>query len=265
MIKFLLMALGCFAGLWGWSPDYMIIGAQKGGTTALFAYLNQHPKCVKQMNEIHFYDRHYVNGMKWYRQQFPKKPTPQHIVGDKDPDYMLHPTIAERVHNDFPGVKLIVVLRNPVDRAYSQFWYNKRRNVEPLATFEEALAQEPTLTLGEMEKQLADPYYVSWPHRRSGYLARSRYAEQLRPWLALFPREQLLVVDAKKLRTHPQETMNQVFAYLGLSPHPVSTENGEKNSDYPPMDPETRRSLEDYFRPYNKELEELLGCEFGWN
>ena len=248
-----------------WEPDYMIIGAQKAGTTALYAYLNQHPKNVKGMQEIHFYDIYYHKGMDWYLKRFRKKPNSRYVIGDKDPDYMLHPTIAERVYRDFPNIKLIVVLRNPVDRSYSQFWFNKRRILETIETFEEAIAKEPELISGEFEKQIKDPYYISWRHRRSGYLARSRYAEQLQRWLDLFDREQLFVVDANDLRYKPQETMNEVFAYLGLAPYSVSTENGEKNSDYPRMSSDVRKALQEYFRPYNADLEELLGRKFNWD
>jgi hypothetical protein len=243
----------------------MIIGAQKAGTTALYAYLNQHPQNVKEMNEIHFYDVNYDKGMEWYKEKIPQKPDSSYIFGDKGPDYMLHPTIAERVYNDFPNIKLIVVLRNPVDRSYSQFWFNKRRDREPLDTFEEAIANESELIFGEIEKQIADPFYVSWRHRRSGYLARSRYVEQLARWLEFYDREQLLVVDANNLRADPQNTMNEVFAFLGLDSFTVSTENGEKNSDYPPMDPEMRKTLLEYFKPYNANLEELLGQKFNWD
>lgn len=243
----------------------MIIGAQKAGTTALFAYLNQHPKTLQQTKEIHYYDVHYDKGKKWYRGKFPRKPNSSYIVGDKGPDYLLHPTIAQRVYNDFPKIKLIVVLRNPTDRSYSQFWFNKRRDLEPIETFEEAISREPELIAGEIEKQILDPYYVSWAHRRSGYLARSRYAEQLERWLDLFPREQLLVVDAADLRRHPQEAMNRVFAYLGLEPFVISTVDAEKNSVYPPMDPNFRQTLVDYFKPYNADLEALIGQTFDWN
>ena len=215
--------------------------------------------------EIFYFDKHYDKGMKWYKNQFLEKPDSSYIIGDKGPDYMLHPTIAERVHKNFPKIKLIVVLRNPIDRSNSQFWFNKRRNLEPIETFEEAILCEPELIAGEIEKQIADPFYISWKHRRSSYLARSRYAEQLERWLALFPRDQLLVVNASDIRQEPQKTMNTVFSYLGLKPFSVSTENAEKNSDYPVMNPETRKSLIEYFKPYNEQLEQLLDCKFNWD
>jgi hypothetical protein len=91
------------------------------------------------------------------------------------------------------------------------------------------------------------------------------YAEQLVRWLEFFDREQLLVVEANDLRADPQNTMNEVFAFLGLDSFTMSTENGEKNSDYPPMDPEMRKTLLEYFKPYNADLEELLGQKFNWD
>lgn len=262
---FFLAIVVCVAlGAKEWAPDYMIIGAQKSGTTALFSFINQHPKTLRQTGEIHYFDNQYQHDLAWYRKQFPEKPDDSYIIGDKSPYYLFHPLVAKRVYKHFPNVKIIIVLRNPVDRSYSQYQMNRRNKSEKESSFEEALYLEKKRTAGEEEKMIDDPTYHSWNHKHYSYVARSHYVDQVKHWLKYFPRDQILFVDSNRLRHHLQETMDEVFEFLGVEPFTVHVADPDKHHDYPPMKPETRQMLSDHFKPYNEELEKLLHIKFNW-
>lgn len=244
-------------------PDYMLIGAQKAGTTALFDFINQHTMTVNKLAEVHYFDGKFGEGIEWYRTQFPNKPTPYHICGDKSPSYLLLPQVPARVFSLYPDMKFLVVLRNPVDRAYSQYWMNRRLGIES-RSFEKALEEEAGLMVKEEKAILKNPNHKARIYRQNSYLTRGRYAEQLERWFAYFPPERFLVVNASDLRKFPQDTMNEVFDFLGLSSFTLDLSSKDKHSDYPPMNPKTKQALKEYFKPYNEELEVLLGRKFGW-
>ncbi len=238
-----------------WAPDFLIIGAQKAGTTALYHLITQHPRIVKRRGEIHFFDWSFKRGVAWYKQQFPLRPSPEYLVGEKSPYYMFHPLVAERVHSLYPKVKIMLLLRNPVDRAYSQYWHNIRNNNESL-TFAEAIEAEPSRLEGVAPN--------SYNHRNYSYLARGVYVDQIKSWLDLFPKEQILVLSAAELRKNPRDVLNSVFSFLGLNSYSVVVDDPESRSDYPPMDSELRKQLVEYFEPFNHQLEELLEVKFNW-
>lgn len=122
-------------------PDFIIIGAQKCGTTSLFNYLSKHPDVsLPEEKEIHFFDKFYNKGINWYKKNFLNDGM---LTGEATPYYIYHPHVTVRISSCCPNAKLIVMLRNPIDRAYSNFSMEKQRNNEPLATFEEAIAAEP--------------------------------------------------------------------------------------------------------------------------
>lgn len=245
-----------------WAPDYIIIGAQKSGTTPLYHFLKQHPQIVFKKGEVHFFDLMFAHGSRWYKNRFDKRPTPQHLIGDKSPYYMCHPKVPERVHSLYPNVKIIAILRNPIDRAYSHYWHNQRAKREPLS-FKEAIAAEPERLAGEKEKLMKDPKYKSNNYRRYSYLERGHYAEQLKRWLEFFPKEQIMVISSSDLRNKTEEVMQNLFTFLNL---PSFTPKAYKSGahKYPAMNPEVRKELAAYFQPYNEELEALLGRKFNW-
>ena len=179
-------------------PDFLVLGAQKAGTTALYAYLRWHPGITgPSWKEVSFFDRHWWRGERWYRGQFPLRSRGR-LVGEASPSYLFHPLAPERARAVVPDARLLVVLRNPVDRAYSQYQHEVALGREPLS-FEDALAAEEERTRGEVERIVADPRAFShewWDHT---YAARGLYAEQLDRWLAVFPRDQLLVVTSDEL------------------------------------------------------------------
>jgi hypothetical protein len=244
-------------------PGFLILGAQKAGTTALYAYLGWHPAITgPAWKEVSYFDRHYRRGVGWYRGHFPLRPG-ERIVGEASPGYLFHPLAPERVRATVPDAKLIALLRDPVDRALSHYHHEVALGREPLS-FEEAIEAETERTRGEEERLVREPGYFShawWDHT---YLARGRYAEQLERWLAVFPREQLLVVPSDELADEPEETYGRVLEFLAAPAHELDSYPRVYEQSYAEMRSETRRRLAEHFAEPNRRLYELLGRDFGW-
>ncbi len=156
----------------------------------------------------------------------------------------------------YPNIKLIVILRNPVDRTYSHYQMRVKLGKEPIS-FEEALAIEESGQCPEM-KGRSPPIYP--------YLATSIYVKHLERWLSFFSPDQMLILFNEDLKTDPLGTLNQVCAFLEVSPFTVMPqENLSLIQKYPPMNPATRQGLEEVFAPYNVELERLLKKPLPWS
>jgi hypothetical protein len=246
-------------------PDFLVLGAQKAGTTALYEYLRRHPQITgPSWKEVSFFDRHWARGERWYRGNFPNLArTREKLVGEASPSYVFHPLAPQRVQEVVPEARLILLVRNPVDRALSQYNHEVALGREPLP-FEEALDAEEERLRGEKERMAADPRYFSrewWSHT---YQARGRYAEQLERWLAVFPREQLLVLPTDDLGSNPGQAHSQVLEFLGASAQRLDSYPRVYEREYAPMKPETRERLAAEFEEPNRRLYELLGRDLGW-
>ncbi|MGH3089705.1 MAG: sulfotransferase domain-containing protein [Rubrobacteraceae bacterium] len=247
-------------------PDFIIFGAQKSGTTSLYRYLIEHPRIAPaSAKQVNFFSHdNYGRGVDWYISRFPSR-EPGVISGEASPYYMFHPHAPRGISAFDPEVKLIAILRNPVDRTYSHYQHQVRNDREPLS-FEEALEREEKRLAGEAEKMIEDGTYYSKVHRRHSYLARSRYAEQLEVWLSLFPRERMLVLNSEALFENPEPVLDAVTSFLGLSPLRLDAYNKHMPGSYrEDMRPETRQMLVRYFRPRNRRLYELLGERYPWD
>jgi lipopolysaccharide transport system ATP-binding protein len=240
-------------------PDFLILGAQKAGTTALYAYLRWHPEITgPSFKEISFFDRHYARGERWYRAHLPVRQGS--IVGEASPSYLFHPLAPERVARMVPDARLIALLRNPVDRAFSHYQHEVALGREPLS-FEEAVASENERMEGELEQMLRDPSYFSHAWWNYTYLARGRYAEQLERWFAFFAREQLLVLFTDELGEDPGGTYRRVLDFLGAETRDLPSYPRIFEREYEQMPLETRARLERSFEEPNRRLAELLGRE----
>ena len=245
-------------------PHFLIIGAQKGGTSTLYASLSTHPEIAAAQNkELHFFDRHYVDGIKSYRRQFPELERGQ-ITGEATPYYIFHPLAPDRVARMLPDVKLIAVLRNPVDRAYSQYHSSVRKGFEDLPTFEEALDAEAERLAGEREKVIEDPTYDSHSLRRHSYTARGIYADQLERWFEHFSREQFLILRSEDFAARPRRFLRRCESFLGIRRGGAQLESAGRKGRYEPMGDETRKRLEEFYEPHNRRLQSLLDEDFQW-
>jgi hypothetical protein len=248
-------------------PNFLVIGVMKGGTTSLFNYLSRHPQVNPPFRkEIKFFDIHYPKGLGWYRAHFPlqAKMKAGAVTGEATPYYLFHPLAAQRAAKILPEAKLIVLLRNPVDRAYSHYNHMVRVKRETLS-FEEAIEREPERLDGEVEKIIADPNYSTFTHVHYSYLARGRYAEQIQTLLQLFPKENILILQSEDLYAEPVKVMEMAFSFLSL-PFKMGKYEVFKQGTYKgDMEPATRQKLIDYFRPYNQQLYTLLSMKFDWD
>jgi hypothetical protein len=247
-------------------PDFLIIGGQRCGTTSLYFYLRAHPEVRSALSkEIQFFSRHWSRGEGWYRAHFPM-PAPMvrrrqaaPLTFEATPYYLFHPLAAERAAQVVPEAKLLVSLRDPVERAWSHYRHMVRLGLEPLS-FEEAIDQEPERLAGEAERIRADPGYDPVNHRRYSYLARGRYAEQLQQWLRYFPPDRLIVLRSEALFDDPARCYRRIVSFLGLSAWlPSSFPIHTRQSPLPRgMPAGVRRRLEDQFASANQRLEGLL-------
>jgi hypothetical protein len=244
-------------------PDFLILGAQKAGTTALYAYLRWHPQITgPSFKEVSFFDRHYVRGERWYRAHLPIRRSG--LVGEASPSYLFHPLAPERVAGMLPRARLIALLRNPIDRAFSHYQHEVALGREQLS-FEDALAHEDERMEGELERMVRDPAYFSHAWWNYTYAARGRYAEQLERWLAAFPRGQLLVLFTEELATDTPGTYRRVLDFLDVEPLGLDDYPRIFEREYGRMDPAARARLEDEFAEPNRRLAELLERELPWS
>jgi lipopolysaccharide transport system ATP-binding protein len=242
-------------------PDFIIIGTQKGGTTSLHRSLSRHPDVGQSlMGEDHFFSWQYDQGLDWrrYLARFPLRGEVA-SVGVSSPSYLFHPRTPERVRLALPQVKLIALLRNPVDRAYSQHQMNFRKGIEPLS-FEEAIAAEP-----ERLHARSDWSDAGWrASSHVSYLTRGLYAEQLQRWFDHFPREQMLIIKSETFFAQPDDVFAHALRFLDLPAWQPDKFKVSNPGAYEQMQPETRARLMEYFSPHNQRLYALLGDDFAW-
>lgn len=261
-------------------PDFLIIGVKRGGTQTLFQYLQRHPHVlplwpgVENAKKTRFFDRHYARCAGWYRGRFPTAGQRRRaedrlsgpvMTGEAGQYYIFHPLGAERVAASVPNVRILILLRNPVDRAWSHHQERTHSGAEQL-TFEAALAAEPDRLDGEVERILSDPRYYSREHDDHSYLARGRYVEQLTRWYAHLDATQLHIIRSENLYADPQATMAQVFDFLGLPEHDVVPHHFNRSPEPSAvLSRDLRASLGAYYRPHVAELEQYLNRSFDWD
>jgi len=254
-------------------PDFLIVGAQRAGSTSLFDYVCRHPRVpAPSHKEIHFFDQNYFRGEGWYRSHFPtvlereylrRRHGAPPLMGESSPYYLFHPQVPGRVRETLSEARIVVLLRNPVERAYSHYQLTRRRGHESLS-FEDAIAAEPDRLAGEEERMERDPRYASVPHRFHSYVARGMYADQLERWLAVFPCDRVLVLASEELFAKPDETYGRTLAFLGLPGLRLDDYRQLNRGGYEDMAPATRELLAERFREPNQRLYDLLDRDFGW-
>jgi len=253
-------------------PDFLIIGEAKCGTTSLYDDLVEHPDVLPAaVKEVQFFSTRLHRGLNWYRSQFPlewRMRRNGHVpgrtqTGEASPYYLSHPLAPQRIKTVLPQVKAIAMLRNPVDRAYSQYQHEFRKKRETLS-FEEAIAREPQRLQGERERMARDDRYNSREYRRHAYMARGLYVDHLRTWFELFDPRQLFVIRSEDYFAAPDATLRQVLEFLEL-PAWAPPRFAKKNvGKYTPIDPQVREKLASYFAPHNARLADFLDVDFGW-
>jgi len=244
-------------------PTFVIAGAQKCGTTSLAGAVRQHPQIhLSRRKEIHFFDRHFDRGLDWYREQF--TPKPHHAqVGEATPAYMYDPVARERMIATLPEARIVIILRNPVDRAYSHYWHKRRLGDESLPTFEEAMAAEP------LRRERAGV------RARIGfaYVDRGHYIDQIEQLVASQGRDRVHVMLLDDLVRDQTGSLKALLEFLEVDPGPaaelevrkrnsyrVTTDAGTTETvEYTSMSDETRAALTAQYAESNARLAEFLG------
>ena len=234
-------------------PDFIIAGVMKGGTTALANLLRTHPevrvvnRAGKNEGEFHFFDQLYgTQTAEWYRARFDAARPVNGIVGEKTPGYIANPRCLLRIASDVPRTNVIVILRDPVTRFFSQVEVRNRSrdlNHTPLECFE-------------------DPYL------RERFLWRGIYHPQVALLKTLFPPEQVRIVYADELRRQPAQVMGELFTFLGVAARDVpQAPTDDERLDLAVSDDAAAAALREFYRPHDERLYELLGDEpiRGWS
>jgi hypothetical protein len=256
-------------------PDFIVAGASRCGTTSLHRALLTHPGIVPPVatKGVHYFDVEYPRGLAWYQGHFPIRALAASrtssvpgapLCFESSGYYMHHPMAPSRIAQAVPDVKIVVMLRDPVERAYSAYKHEFARGFEPEANFETALAREPERLAGEVDRLRADPAYVSHAHRHQSYTDRGQYVDQVSRLFETFGRDRVHVLDSEDFFATPEPVYEQLLEFLGLPVvHPPAYEqhNARKGSS---MRPETASRLATHFEPYDTALAELLHRTPAW-
>lgn len=265
-VKELALGWGRLTAPWRMEPAFLVIGAQRCGTTSLFRALSDHPDVLRPTASkgIGYFDVNHHRGRRWYLGHFPLRLGRRgKVTFESSGYYSFHPAASSRIRSELPGVKVVLMVRNPVDRAHSAHRHELARGFESLE-FVEAVDAEAGRLEGEEARLLTDPSYESFEHRHHAYLARGRYVEQVRRFVAELGRENVHLVDADRLFADPDAELSTLFAWLGLSawlPESFDQWNARPRDS---MDPEVRRRLSEHFEPFDRELTEFLGRTPSW-
>ncbi len=252
-------------------PDFIIIGAQKSGTSSLYYYLSQHPKIIPaDIKEIHFFDGGRISnvdqfneGLARYYAHFPLKSEMKNgnRTFEASPSYLFQPMVPARIQQIVPQVKLIALLRNPTQRAISHYLHNMRKGREPL----------PILEALEQEEARLKPIWESGNFRDSkfttySYKSRGLYQCQLERYLQYFSRDQILILPSERFFADPNACLHQIFEFIGVDSGFYVKDLKPKNVSTNKMDisPDVYAYLNDFFRLHNEALYEFLGEDFGW-
>lgn len=245
-------------------PSFLIIGAQKSGTTSLYEYLAAHPRMnAAETKEIHYFTVHAHRSLGYYWSFFPFGRS-GHVTGEATPQYLYHPQVPQRVAKALPDVRLIVLLRDPVRRAISHHNQQLARGFDDLP-LPEALRTEPARIGSDLARLQTDPFHPAVAMRMFSYVDRGRYARQLARWFDVFPRERFLILPSEPFFIDPAEAYARALEFLDLEPHPLHTPEARNAREYAAApDPEVVDRLAHTFAPENERLFEMIGERYAW-
>lgn len=255
-------------------PDFLVVGAQRCGTTSLFRALEQHPQVVRPtLNKgINYFDMNYDRGERWYRSHFPLEFAARRSKRRQLPTatfeasgyYMFHPLAPDRIARDLPDVKIVAMLRDPVERAYSAWKHESARGFDQMS-FEEAVARESERTAGERERMLGEPKFQSVAYRHHSYTARGHYSAQLRRFYDLFPASSIHVVYSEAFFAEPAHEFDQLANFLSIKPAVGLTFDQHNARPSGPMPGRTREVLTEIYGTEADELDRLVGRRPPWS
>lgn len=258
-------------------PDFLVLGAQRCGTSSLYRYLAGHPDVVASVRkEVEYFSSYPLRRGSWYRAHFPMalRRSWHALWGgaplrtfEATPDYLFHPSAPGRIVAALPDVRCVVLLRDPVERAWSHYRHMRRLGLEPLG-LAEALRAEPRRVGPDLARSVADPSHRPVSALRHSYVARGRYAEQLERWLRVLPGERLLVVDTHRMFADPATVVAEVCAFVGLRPwapaDPVNHSRPAGSGATDGVPDEVRRLLEPALADANDHLRRTVATSLSF-
>mgnify|MGYP000055875316 CR=1 FL=1 len=260
---------------WRALPELLICGGQRCGTTSMYKALIQQPTILRPTwrKGVHYFDVAYPgHSLDWYRRHFPlraqldlaaQRAGDHALTFESSPYYLFHPLALDRIARDLPQVRLLVLVRDPVERAYSAHAHELARGYEELP-FAESLAAEESRLAGEVERLVADPAYESHAHRHQAYRSRGEYASQLERAAQLIGRERIHVVDSHRFFAEPEAVLDGVLDFVGVKGRPVTRFERHNARPRLPLDPGLARELRAHYRPHDEALTRWLGRAPSW-
>jgi Sulfotransferase domain len=256
-------------------PSFIVVGAQRSGTTSLYRALSAHPNVVRPLffKGVHYFDVAYDRGLPWYGGHFPLRTTGWNtarqtkgvaVTFESSGYYMHHPLAPARIAQDLPDVKIVVMLRDPVERAYSAHRHELLRGLDDVESFERALDLEPERLAGEVDRIRADSSYQSWSHRHHSYIDRGQYAEQLDTIFDTFGRERVHVLDSEAFFERPELVYAETLDFLELPQWVPSSFERHNARPRSPMLEATRCRLRAHYTEWDDRLEAQLGRALAW-
>ena len=246
-------------------PDFIIAGTVRSGTTSLYYNICEHPSVLSaDYDEIGYFDSNYHLGINWYRSMFPthkhmnevKEKTGNSITGEDTPFYFWKKEAAERILKDLPNTKIIMIFRNPVDRAYSNYNLGVRYKTEELS-FDNAIDKEIEFLDEHSFRETVDS--------RRSYVSKGIYENQIRLWFNVFPRKQIHILSTEDMNNNPREELKGIFRFLDIDEYDIKQPQKQKVAEYKQMKKETRKKLLDFYKPHNERFFEMIQHEFEWN
>jgi hypothetical protein len=259
-------------------PSFFIIGVQKGGTSSLAQYLSEHPQIIQpQRKDIYYFNNrnNYAKGHAWYKAHFAlslyqwlyekKNRVANTITFDSTPNYFNAAGAAEKLHATYPHAKLVLMLRNPAERAWSNYRMALWHKFEYL-DFEQALAVEALRQAAEKQRIQTQPDYHSFVMQRLSYHTHGLYVNYLREWLRFFPKEQIHIIRSEDMFQQPTETFTALQHFIGVEPKQRNDfAIFNKGKIEKAMPEATRKQLMDFYKPSLHELYELIGRDLNWS
>jgi hypothetical protein len=254
-------------------PDFLIIGGQRCGTTFLSQCLSNHTNVIPPLwNEIHYFTLKFRKSLNWYKAHFPTRDQRHRIedeqgtrviTGEKTAYYAFHPLAAQRVYDTYPNIRLILLLRDPVERAISHYFHARNWGYEKLP-IQEAMERDIGFLDKEENKIINIPSYYSFCHHHQSYISRGDYCRQIAQWEQLFPQEQLLILKSDEVFANCQRAVHRVSEFLEIPRREVSKPE-RTNAGFRCEAPQaTIDWLRYHFEPANRKLYDAKGIDFNY-
>jgi hypothetical protein len=243
-------------------PSFIIIGEARCGTTSLFNYISQNDKVLPPLKkEIHFFDYKFLKKKGWYKSFFPFVKEGK-ITGEATPYYFSHPKAAKRIKETYPDIKIILVLRNPIDRAISSFYKQRDLKLETVDSIEDAINLEEE-RLKDSMANMSNNIDYDFNHKNYAYANRGLYYENLERWQSLFDEDQMLIFEFEELFSNIEVNYNKVIEFLNIDKQNIDFKHFNKGT-YDNIDAEFRMELGNFFEDSNQKLYDLLKTNYDW-